>query len=109
MRAIVRAIDSPDLGNVDPETTPLLFEVYVGPDGGPGEEQFQVLVCTPQALSHLIDKDGFVIGRHFLFVDQVDEATVSAYLRRRIENISGDDWAEVAQKVGRIGLWEFED
>jgi hypothetical protein len=26
-----------------------------------------------------------------------------------VENVSGPAWHEVAEKVARLGLWEFED
>jgi hypothetical protein len=109
MRAVLRSVSAPYIETCDPETEPVLFEMYVGPNDGIGEELFRVEVCTPTALQRLIEIDGFVIGRHFLFVEHVTEKAVGAYLRRRVENLWGDSWIEVAQKVGRIGRWEFED
>jgi hypothetical protein len=32
-----------------------------------GEEKFHVTGCTAAGLEQLIKRDGFVVGRHFLF------------------------------------------
>lgn len=66
-------------------------------------------VCTPAALTDLVERDGVVIGRHFIFVAEMNRATVEAIVRDRLRRIDGDNWNELAAKIGRIGLWEFED
>ena len=50
-----------------------------------------------------------LVGRHWLFVAVFSPRVVEEFLRRRIEQIEGPTWSKVAQKVGRLGLWEFED
>jgi hypothetical protein len=42
--------------------------MYVGPQGEPGEERFQLTVCTPSALAEQLRQRPFLIGRHWLFV-----------------------------------------
>jgi hypothetical protein len=80
-----------------------------GPLGEPGEETFDVTVRTPEALRALVDRDGVVIGRHFLFVSSVSNERVEDFIRDRLRRLDGDTWHTLAEKIGRIGFWEFED
>jgi hypothetical protein len=107
----VRRVRFPDIefGQLfDPANTLQLAEVYVGALGEPGEEQYQVTVCTPAALADLLAKQPFVIGRHWLFVAEFSAPAVEATLRKLIGNVEAPSRAELAEKVGRFGLWEFE-
>ena|SRR5437764_15008385 len=85
------------------------LRVLVGPRGTEGEESFDVNVCTPRWLERRVHQEGFVIGTHRLIVSTYDPAQIRTVLVKLIEGHSGDTWAEVAHKVGTIGLWEFED
>ena len=112
MRAEVRHVRFPDLESgqpFDPLNTVQLAEVYVGVVGEPGEEQYQVSACTPAALADVLARQPFLVGRHRLFVAEFSPATVEAALRKLIGNVEATSRADLAQKVGRIGLWEFED
>ncbi|MFG3577667.1 Imm8 family immunity protein [Micromonospora chersina] len=112
MRAEVRHVRFPDMESgqpFDPRNTWQLVEVYVGVVGEPGEEQYQVTACTPAALVDLLVRQPFLVGRHWLFVAEFSPAPVEAALRKLIENIEATSRTELAEKVGRIGLWEFED
>ena len=114
MRAVVRRIHSPDIDLVtgqveDPEDFGILLQVMVGPVDGPGEESFDVMVCTPAWLARRVREQGPVIGRHYLIVDAYDRDKIEGFLRRRIESLEAEDWGELARKIGRIGMWEFED
>jgi hypothetical protein len=81
----------------------------VGPRDGEGQESFDIEVCTPAWLAKVCEKDGFVIGRHVLIVNDFEQARIRKIVVRMIERCSGDTWKEVAEKVGRLGYWEFED
>ncbi|WP_413600405.1 Imm8 family immunity protein [Curtobacterium sp. Curtsp57] len=81
----------------------------VGPDNGPGEETFQVTVCTPAWLAEEASVRGPIVGRHLLIVEPMDANRAVRALRQNVEAAEGRTWAEVAEKVSRIGLWEFED
>jgi hypothetical protein len=84
-------------------------EICAGPSDGPGEEYFQLTVCTPAALAELLAGEPVLVGRHWLFVAEFDAAAVERFLRRAVAEIEGQTWNEVAAKIGRLGLWEFED
>jgi hypothetical protein len=112
MRAEVRRVEFPDveLGQpFDPENTLQLAEVYVGTVGELGEEQFQVTVCTPSALMELLATRPLLVGRHWLFVAEFSAPVVERALRKLIGTVEASSAAELAEKVGRIGMWEFED
>ncbi|NYJ04413.1 Imm8 family immunity protein [Petropleomorpha daqingensis] len=111
MFAVVRYFEWPDLerGSDTDDDGSTLLVFAAGPADGPGEETFQATVCTPDALAELVARDGVVSGRHFLFVESINRDRVEAFIRDRLRRISGDTWSDVAEKIGRLGSWEFED
>ncbi|WP_433372117.1 Imm8 family immunity protein [Streptosporangium sp. CA-115845] len=112
MRARVplfRWLDLEHRGIDDPTNACELLEMYVGPQNEPGDEQFQITVCTPSALAEQLRQHHFLIGRHYLFVRELCPAEVTCWLSDRIAVLEAPTWGELAEKIGRIGLWEFED
>lgn len=112
MRAEVKYFEWPDLergGTSASEQKSTLLVFAAGPLNGPGEETFQATVCTPDAITDMIQRDGVVIGRHQLLVDSIDVTRVENTVRDRLRRIDGPTWPDLAAKIGRIGLWEFED
>src|SRR5260221_408716 len=81
----------------------------VGPKNGEGEESFDIQVCSPKKLQEICQEQGFLVGRHHLIVCRYDAPTIKRLITELIERCEGDSWREVAEKVGRIGHWEFED
>jgi hypothetical protein len=114
MRGAIRRFHSPD---VDLETfrptraddCGILVQVLVGPADGPGEESFDVVVCTPRWLERQVREDGPLLGRHHLVMDKYDVARMRSFLTEEIESLEASTWSELASKIGRIGKWEFED
>ncbi len=49
------------------------------------------------------------MGRHHLIIDEWNFPTVRDYLINAVESEEGRDWKELAQRLGRLGKWEFED
>lgn len=116
MKARVRSlfstdIDSPLSAYVPPDSGhfALLVRAMVGPDEGPGEESFDILVCTPSWIAQLCEERGFIIGRHHLVVNRYDWRYIEATLKSLIENSSGDSWSQVASKLAQLGHWEFDE
>lgn len=93
----------------DSENFSILVRAMVGPRGGEGEESFDMNVCTPQWLEEQVEREGFVLGTHRLFVRTYDTAQIKKLITKFIERYSGDSWRDVAEKISRIGHWEFED
>jgi hypothetical protein len=111
MRAEIRYFEWPDLERATagppPEVTLLIFAA--GPLGSAGEETFQAKVCTPRGLVTLLERDGIVFGRHYIFATSIDPKRVEAAVEARLRRLDGDSWSDLAEKIGRIGYWDFEE
>lgn len=115
MRAAIRRLHTPDALSLhdyvpeDESDFALLVQVIAGPDGGEGEESFDVDVVTPLHLSKRLSRAGPMSGRHLLLVDRFDAETIQRWLEHAVAGCSGATWNDVASKLSRIGHWEFED
>jgi hypothetical protein len=114
MRAAVRHFISPDVDldhfkPEDPENFSFLLQALVGPADSIGEESLQFLVTTMQALAQTVEADGVVFGRSLVIVSQPDIPRILASVRSAIERPEADSWAVLAQRLARLGIYEFED
>lgn len=115
MKADLKRLHSPEIDNLftfipdEPESFSFLLQAFIGPKGEEGEESFDIEVCTPKWLSKNYRQEDIVIGRHLLIVFNYNYDRIFQKIKSYVESCSGDTWNEVAQKVGRIGKWEFED
>jgi len=95
-----------------PEVFSWRVRLIAGPSDGPGEESFDLVVCTPEWLAHATRQQGRIFdGRHHVVVnlDSFDRNAVEAWITKRVTSASGEDWSEVGEKLSRLGYWEFED
>jgi hypothetical protein len=101
--------DTPSLETFRPDGP---FGIYifamVGPAGSVGEESFGITVCTPEWFEQNM-KGSVVSGRHHLFVKEYDYEELKSFFVKYCSTCTGNSWAEAAEKVARIGYWEFED
>jgi hypothetical protein len=113
VRAALRSIDlEPDPRTLaDDDDFAFRVRLIVGPSDGPGEESFDLTVCSPAWLVAQVASKGFIDGRHLLIttIESFSEADLRAYLTKRIAGVSGETWNEVANNLARLGHWEFED
>src|SRR3954454_1725140 len=115
MRAELKRLHSPDVQNLStylPEVRDrfgFLLQLMVGPEGSDGEESFDVFVCTPEWLKHNQSRTSLVLGRHYLIVLEYDYERLRYFLHEYCRECSGVTWQEIAQRLGRLGKWEFED
>lgn len=114
VHAVLRDLLTPDVESlrhwVPSEQPAIQVQAIVGPSDGPGDESFDLTLCTPAWLAQLAARDGIVDGRHHLVVaDELDVDRIEAFIRKRIETSCGETWRDVAERVGRLGRWEFED
>jgi len=93
----------------DSENFRVDVRVVVGAKGKKGADCFDLHVFTPKWLSERCEKEGFVNGRHSFIVNYYDAKFIKQLITRFIEKCDGPSWQELAQKVGRLGRWEFED
>lgn len=114
MRAVLRALMSlevHDLSSWAPESDEwaIGIRILAGPDDGPGEESFDFTMCSVEWLATKVRRDGLVDGRHLLVADGFNWEALKSYVERRVRQSEGDSWGEVAERLGRLGHWEFED
>lgn len=92
----------------DTECFCLFVRAMVGPSDSEGEESFDIRVCTPKWVERELRTNGLVFHRALLLVNHYNPAELRRFLTKMIENVSGSSWEEVAGKLSRVGLWEFE-
>ena len=115
MRAKVKGIYTIEMGMLHqlPPEDPIRFRIWVramvGPSSEEGEESFDIGVCTPKWIEAECESRGFVVGRHHLVVRHFDPHHITKVITQIIERCEGETWTEVAEKVSRIGYWDFED
>ena len=114
VRPVVRGVHSPDvhdLGEWAPPPGPfaILVQLFVGTAADEGQDSFDVVVCNAEWVTERAMTDHVVSLRHHVVVDRFDWRAVRAYFEKRLSAIEGADWSELAGKLGRLGLWEFED
>ncbi|MFC3987609.1 Imm8 family immunity protein [Actinoplanes siamensis] len=86
--------------------------MIVGQPDTPAEEYFDLTVCSPEWLAKTCRELGGIYNpRHHLVVsvEDFDVRAVRAWLAARVREVEGDTWAEIGERVGRVGYWEFED
>ncbi len=114
VHASLRSIElqpEPSSLSADPKDFCPLARLYVGPADGEGEDSFDVTVCSPEWIAERCRVDGLFDARHHLVVDvdSFDQRSLRLWLEERVHSVSGNDWATVGAKLGRLGFWEFED
>lgn len=81
----------------------------IGVAGQRGADAFEFDVCSPEWLETELESYPIIPGGPRLFMLRFDPDAVEAYVRKRLLHANGEDWATVANKVGRWARWEFED
>lgn len=115
MKAEIKALHSPDVHDLRTfkptkrDNFGFLLQLIVGPQGEMGEESFDMIVCTPKWLEENYSINEVIFGRHYLIVFKYDYEGIYKKISNYIGKIEEPTWNEVAQKIGRIGHWEFED
>lgn len=113
MRAALKSLDlEPDPASLpgDPAEFSLRARMIVGPSDGPGEESFDITVCTPEWLAQAAG-EGFYDPRHHVIVNlgAFDKNALRQWLAKRVESVQADTWTEIGERLARLGYWEFED
>ena len=115
MKARLEGIYSVDLPSgppglpADPRDCWLVVQAEIGPETGQGTDTFTFYVCTPERLQRLLQVAPCQTGRHLLIVEQFDWAVIDLVIRDLLGSLSAQSWEQLAAKIGRYGLWEFED
>lgn len=115
MRAALRSFEfqpEPSTLSADPAEFSFLARLIIGPADAPGEESFDVTVCTPERLATASRRIGGIYdARHHVVVnlDEFNQRALRAWLASRVHDAEADSWPELGQRLGRLGQWEFED
>lgn len=115
MQALLKHLDlDPDPATLsgDPAEFSVLVRMIVGPADSPGEESFDVTVCTPEWLADACRRTGGIYNpRHHLVVDYeaFDQRALREWLAARVRTIEADSWSGIGERLGRLGHWEYED
>ncbi|QOZ29920.1 hypothetical protein XH93_25670 [Bradyrhizobium sp. CCBAU 51753] len=113
MRAELKSIFSPDADPLE-DFLPMgsfgiLVMAMIGPAGEAGAESFDFVLCTPEWFSANTSGE-FTIGRHYLFVRDFDYARLKEFVQDYCTSCGEErSWALLAEKLSRLGKWEFED
>ncbi|WZO43478.1 immunity 8 family protein [Microbacterium sp. LWO13-1.2] len=94
---------------MDPSDDGQWIRLLIGPDIGPGEESFDILVCTPRWLARRVEESGPILGRHMLVMSSLNLSEAVRVLRTAAESVSGEMWRDVVFELAQIGFWEFQD
>ncbi|MCU8085410.1 immunity 8 family protein [Shewanella sp. SM23] len=81
----------------------------IGPEGEEGAESFDMQICTPEWLKSKHSDNEVVFGSHMLIVFEYDLDRIKNKVSSYCNSCSGKTWQEIAEKLSRIGYWEFED
>jgi hypothetical protein len=114
MQAVLKGLYSTDIEDVEsylPEREDnfgFVLRAMVGPLSEPGEESFDITVCTPKWLIERYRDSDVLLGLHKLIVFKYDYRAIRKFIEKYLMRCPGNSWAEVAQKVSLLGQWEFE-
>lgn len=113
MRAALRdLILSPDPRTLpgNPEAFAFGVQLLVGPEGGPGEESFELTVCSPEWLAEQCRSGEPVNGLHKIIVgwDTYDERALRDWLEAHVHAVQAATWDGIASQLCLLGAWEFE-
>ncbi len=114
MKAELKGVHSPDadltgVGSPVPDEI-LLVQLMIGPDDAPGEESFDVLLCTPEGYARAFGaRDVNEPPEYTVIVDRIDIARLRRYVEDFLAGLEFPTWGELAAAIGRIGKWEFRD
>jgi len=115
MEAALKGLSSSDIPDIE-KYQPLhddnfgfVLRALVGPSGHPGEESFDITVCTPKWLEEQYGSSEAVLGLHKLIVFRYDYLELRRFIEKYLMHCSGNSWPEIAQKVALLGQWEFEN
>jgi hypothetical protein len=104
---------SPDPRTLPGDAVSFVFgvQLLVGPADGPGEESFELTVCSPEWLAERCRSGGPVNGLHHVIVgwDTCDERVLRSWLEARVHAVEAATWAGVAGQLRFLGGWEFEN
>lgn len=93
----------------NPDCVGLMVDAYIGSEGIPGEDIFEFLVRTPRYLLTEVTQKGPIFGRNLVLLPRYTYELLWKCISELCLQIEGPDWETVALRLGRYGLWEYDD
>jgi hypothetical protein len=91
----------------DPECFSITLRMRIGVEESAGADDFELFVCTPKWLD--VNVWGATWGRHCLIVRMYDYDLIFEAIQKKVSEIEGVNWEDLACKLARFYSWEFED
>ncbi len=89
----------------DPDCFGIWLNASIWSGDSDGADDFQIFVCNRAWLARQREAK----GKRYILLDQPYRPSVVVdALEAYLKECSGDNWPEVAAKVSKIGVWEFE-
>ncbi len=111
----LKSLHSPDVGDLksyvpeDEDCFGFLLTAMIGAPGEKGEEAFDIMVCSPMWILRNRKPSDILVGRHYLIMQEYNFERLVSFIQKFCRSCSGNTWAEIANKLSRLGRWEFED
>lgn len=83
------------------------IQFEIGEKGGRGQDLFQVMVATPEALMKR-SNEFLISDRAYLIVQHWDWQRTEHEIRRIIESCAAQDFNQSVTKLQRYFRWEYE-
>lgn len=115
MEAELKYLHSPDVYDLkayEPTNSKefsIFIQIMIGIKGEEGEESFNIILCTPEWIKVNYGPEDILIGRHHIIVQEYNYERLEKMIKEYIAKSSADTWGEIAEKLARLGHWEFED
>ncbi len=88
------------------ETT---VQLIIGPEHGPGEELFDVTVCSAAAYLKKMNVKGYAWSHAILAVDQFEPGLITRALKELVGSVEGSEWNALVQQLRKFLRWEFDE
>jgi hypothetical protein len=85
----------------------IILYLFIGPEDGPCEELFQILVCSPSWFEKHEMAIPFRSGHAYLFAKSWDWLSVEAYLREYVASFESESWVKCGLRLARVFDWEM--
>lgn len=115
MRAEIKRFHSPDIFDLEAYSPAensnfsFLLQVMIGPEGENSEESFSITICSLLWLEKFLDSEKVMFGMNCIIVKEYNYAMIKSKIESFVGNCNGENWIEIANKISRISLWEFEN
>ncbi len=112
-KSIIKGYSSPDIdfGTHSPfvkEDFGFLLQIFVGVEDEPGEECFDVFICTPKWIEQNYAKQTILIGLHTIIVQEYNYERIIKAIEE-LFCIKGETWDNISCDLSYYGLSDIDN